>query len=174
MLKTGRKAQVKQQQQNCVGRKFFIERHKMIWLNTVFWWKESFGLTVSDVMHLSYHLGVRKGIKNQFCKRNEKTGKKWLKIFLCRHREISVTPPEGLHSQERGVSLLYFQIYEPAMYTIQHNPARLYNCDDTGITIVQHKHAKILRLKDKRQTFSVQSVDQGSLVTFVNRMLPTG
>ena len=34
------------------------------------------------------------------------------------------------------------------MYTIQHNPARLYNCDETSITIVPHKHMKILELKD--------------------------
>jgi len=31
--------------------------------------------------------------------------------------------------------------------TIQHNPARLYNCDETGITVVQHKHTKILGSK---------------------------
>ena len=29
------------------------------------------------------------------------------------------------------------------MYNIVHNPARLYNCDETGIAIVQHKHMKI-------------------------------
>jgi len=29
------------------------------------------------------------------------------------------------------------------MDTIQHNPTRLYNCDETGITIVQHKHENI-------------------------------
>ena len=33
------------------------------------------------------------------------------------------------------------------MDTIQHNPARLYNCDETGITIVQRIHTKILGLK---------------------------
>jgi len=33
------------------------------------------------------------------------------------------------------------------MYTIQHNPARLYNFDETGITIVKHKHMKITGLK---------------------------
>jgi hypothetical protein len=33
------------------------------------------------------------------------------------------------------------------MDTNQHNPARLYNCDETGITVVQHKHTKILGLK---------------------------
>jgi len=29
------------------------------------------------------------------------------------------------------------------MYTIQHNPVRLYNCDKTVITIVQHKHKNV-------------------------------
>jgi len=60
------------------------------------------------------------------------------------------------------------------MYNIQHNSARLYNCDETCITIVQHKHAKILRLKDKRQVASVQAAERGSLVRVVNRMSPTG
>ena len=65
-----------------------------------------FGLTTADVMHLAYQLAVRNGIKNQFCKKNEKTGRKWLQNFLRRHQEISVTTTEGLHSQEREVSFL--------------------------------------------------------------------
>jgi len=36
MLKTGRKAQVKQQKQNWVGSKFFLVKQKMMWLSTVF------------------------------------------------------------------------------------------------------------------------------------------
>jgi hypothetical protein len=63
------------------------------------------------------------------------------------------------------------------MDTIRHNPARLYNCDETGIAIVQHKHMKILGLKGKRpkrQISSLQSADRGSLVTFVTCMSPTG
>jgi len=58
----------------------------------------------------------------------------------------------------------FFLIYEPAVYTIQHNPARHYNRDETGITIVEHKYTKILGLKGKRQISSVQSADRGSLV----------
>jgi len=42
MLKTGRKSQVKQYKQNWVGSKFFLVKQKMMWLSTVFWWKESF------------------------------------------------------------------------------------------------------------------------------------
>jgi len=60
------------------------------------------------------------------------------------------------------------------MDTIQHNPARLYNCDKTGITIVQHKHTKILELKGKRQISSLQSAERGSLVTVVTCMSPSG
>ena len=46
------------------------------------------------------------------------------------------------------------------MDTTQHNPARLYNCDATGVTIVQHKHTKILGLKGKRQISSLQSAER--------------
>jgi tRNA A37 threonylcarbamoyltransferase TsaD len=53
------------------------------------------------------------------------------------------------------------------MDTIQHNPARLSNCDETGIKIVQQKSTKILALKGKRQITSLQSAERGSLVTVV-------
>jgi hypothetical protein len=46
------------------------------------------------------------------------------------------------------------------MYTIQHDPAILYDCDETDITIVQHKHMKIVRLKVKLQGSSVQATEQ--------------
>jgi hypothetical protein len=60
------------------------------------------------------------------------------------------------------------------MHTIQHNPARFYNCDKTGITTVQHKRTKILGLKGKRKISSVQYADRGSLVTVVICFSPTG
>ena len=64
-----------------------------------------FGLTMADVVSLANQFVVRNGIKNEFCKRNEKAGMKWLKNFLRHHQEISVKPlkvltlkSEGLHS----------------------------------------------------------------------------
>ena len=60
------------------------------------------------------------------------------------------------------------------MDTIKHNPARLYNCDETGITILQHKHTKLLGLKGKRQISSLHSSERGSLLTFIICMSPTG
>jgi len=60
------------------------------------------------------------------------------------------------------------------METIQHNSARLYNCDETGITTVHHKYTKILGLKGKLQISSLQSAERRSLVTVVTCMSPTG
>jgi len=51
---------------------------------------------MADLMRLPYQLAVRNGIKNNFCKRNEKNGRKLMKNFLRRHQEISVRTPEGL------------------------------------------------------------------------------
>jgi len=55
--------------------------------------RKCFGLTMADVMNIAYQLAVRNRIKTQFCKRNEKTGRKWLKNFLRHHQGTSVTSP---------------------------------------------------------------------------------
>jgi len=59
------------------------------------------------------------------------------------------------------------------MDTIKYTPARLYNCEETGITTVQHKHMKILGLKGKHQISSLQSAERESLVIIINCMSPT-
>jgi len=56
--------------------------------------------------------------------------------------KVFILKSEGLHSWIS--SSVFFLIYKPAMDTIQHNAARLYNCDETGITIVQHKLTYLL------------------------------
>jgi hypothetical protein len=99
-------------------------------------------------------------------------GRKRLKNFLCHYPEISVRTPEGLTLSRARVFTpesvaQFFEIHEPAMGTIQHNPPRLYNCNETGIIIVQHKHMKILGMKGKHQISSVESAECGFLVTVI-------
>jgi hypothetical protein len=65
--------------------------------------KSFFGFTMADVMRLAYQLAVRNRIKNLFCKRNGKAGRKWLINFLHHHPQISVRTPESLSlSRARG------------------------------------------------------------------------
>ncbi|KAJ4449107.1 hypothetical protein ANN_00502 [Periplaneta americana] len=37
------------------------------------------------------------------------------------------------------------------MNTVNHSPNRLYNCDETDLTVIQHKGNKLVSLKSKRQ-----------------------
>jgi len=64
--------------------------------------RKFFGLTMADVTCLAYQLAVRNGIKNQFCKRNEKAGK----ISYVVIHKFQLDLLKVIHSQERGVSLL--------------------------------------------------------------------
>jgi len=116
--------------------------------------RKFFGLTMADVMCIAYQLAVRNGIKTSFAREMKR---------LSRVRGFT---PESVAQ--------FFEIYKPAVDTIQHNPARLYNCDETGITIIQHKHTKISGLKGKHQISSLQSAELRSLVTLVTCMSPSG
>ena len=68
----------------------------------------------------------------------------------------------------------FFDIFEPALHLIQNNPSRLFNCDETGIKIVQHKHTKVIGLKGKKQIAALQAAERGSLITVVTCMSPSG
>jgi hypothetical protein len=60
------------------------------------------------------------------------------------------------------------------MDIIQYNPVRIYKGDETGTTIVQHKHTKISGVKFKHQISSLKSAERGSLVSVVAFTGPTG
>jgi len=64
--------------------------------------RKFFGLTMADVTCLAYQLAVRYGIKNQFCRRNEKAGK--ISYVVIHKFKLEIL--KVFHSQERGVSLL--------------------------------------------------------------------
>ena len=81
-----------------------------------------------------------------------------IKKFQLQPLKVLTLKSEGLHS---WISSSVFWNLRTRYVHILHNPARLYNWDETGITILQHKHTKILVLKGKRQISSVQSAERG-------------
>jgi hypothetical protein len=137
-------------------------------------------LKMADIMSLAYQLAVSYGIKKQyFFQEKWKAWKEVVEKFpKFSSRNFSDKTWSSSLSGARGFTpesvAQYFYIYEPAIRTIQHNHSGPYNCDETDIATVQHKHTKVLRLTGKRQISSVQSAERRSLVTVVNRVSPTG
>lgn len=111
--------------------------------------KNFFGITQKDVCRLAYSLCKANNIKNPFNVAKECAGKKWLTGFLARHKELSLRTPQGISyarikSFTKENVAAFFDLYEPLLEKINQNPARIFNCDDTGLTIVQHKHFKVV------------------------------
>lgn len=141
--------------------------------------KNFFGLTLSDVKRLAYQLATRNNIPHPFSTDKGSAGKKWLKGFLNRHTNLSIRTPRGVSSARvKGFTednvKCFFEILEPVLKTVNFDPHKIYNVDETGVTNVQHKTSKVISLKGKRQIGSLTAAERGSLVTLVTCMNAAG
>ena len=139
-----------------------------------------FGVTRADLRRLAYRLAVANNIRNKFNDKSESAGKKWLQGFLKRHAStLSVRIPQGIAMSrvksfsEENVNN-FFNVLEPELQKINFNPNRIYNCDETGISIVQHRNTKVIALKGKRSVASLTSAERGCLITVVVCMNAAG
>lgn len=61
--------------------------------------------------------------------------KKWLGGFFKRHPNLSITTPQGISKARiKGFTPVnkFFDLLEPQMQKIYHNPTRIYNVDESG------------------------------------------
>lgn len=132
-----------------------------------------YGLRWVDIRHLCFQLVLANSLAHAFNIGKEVAGKKWLRGFLKRHPELSLRRPEGLSLNRtksfnpESVASFFFDIYEKEMEKIKFNPLRVFNVDETGLTVVQHKHSRVISLKGKKQVSTITSAERGKLVTMV-------
>nr|CAI5865938.1 unnamed protein product [Callosobruchus analis] len=134
--------------------------------------KRFYGLRTKDVKKMAFLLAERNGLPHPFTEKNHSAGWKWLRSFMKRHPQLSFRRPQPtsmgrIKGFKKDKVDEFFDIFEPLMEIIKHSPNKLYNCDETGLTIVQHKTSKVLALKGKRQVGALSSAERGSLVTVV-------
>ncbi|XP_072392413.1 uncharacterized protein [Diabrotica undecimpunctata] len=141
--------------------------------------RKYYGLELADVRKLAYQLAIRNNLSHPFSEIDGNAGKKWLRNFLRRHPNLSIKKPQKISKNRiKGFTPeninRFFDILEPAMNKINFNPLRVYNVDETGITIVQSKIARVITLKGKKQVGAVTSAERGALVTVVTYMNAAG
>ncbi|XP_072384664.1 uncharacterized protein [Diabrotica undecimpunctata] len=64
----------------------------------------------------------------------------------------------------------FFDLYEPEYLKLTNPAQRIFNVDETGLTIVQHKHSKVIFMKGKKQVSSLTSAERGKLITAITCM----
>lgn len=131
-----------------------------------------FGLTRRDLRRMAYQLAERNGIKHPFGQLNM-AGRAWLDLFLKRHKgRLSMRKPTGT-SFARAVGFnkanvsMFFDNLESAFEKHSYAANRIFNVDESGLTVVQSKVEPVIGLRGKRQVGSLTSAERGALITIV-------
>nr|CAH7753502.1 unnamed protein product [Callosobruchus chinensis] len=130
----------------------------------------SFGLTPYDLRHLAFRLAEMNGIKHSFSQEKKVAGKDWLIHFLKRYRDLSLRKPESTSAaRAMGFNKVavskFFLLLGEVMEKFKFTPDKIYNCDETGITIVAKKQSKIISFKGRRQVGVLTSAERGNTIT---------
>ncbi|KAJ2950879.1 hypothetical protein O0L34_g5239 [Tuta absoluta] len=129
-----------------------------------------FGLTTTELQKLAYQLAVRNNKQHKFNNEDEMAGKVWLKGFLNRHPELSLRKPENTSAARAAgfnrVSVAqFFELLAQAYDKHGFTPDRIYNCDETGISVVPKTRSKVIAATGKKQVGALTSAERGTTIT---------
>lgn len=129
-----------------------------------------FGLTTLDLRRLAYQLAVKNNKKHNFNNEKEMAGVDWLNGFLKRNPDLSIRKPEATSAaRAMGFNRVavgnFYQLLGETYDAFHFTPDKIYNCDETGISVVSKTKSKIIALKGRKQVGSLSSAERGQTVT---------
>lgn len=138
-----------------------------------------YGVTVRDIRQLAFQLAVKNNIAHPFALSKGLAGKKWLRNFRKRNPEISLRTPQSMSlARAKGFNKVkvdaFYNMLEPELQKVGMNPAKVFNVDETGISVVHSRRSKVLSLKGKKQVGTLSSQERGALMTIVTCMSASG
>lgn len=137
-----------------------------------------YGFTRLDVRRMAYQLAVRNGIESTF--RNEIAGRAWLDHFLRRHKDkLSMRRPTGTScARAKGFTRervgMFYDLLQTEYEKHKYPCDRVWNVDETGLSVVQTKIPQVIASRGKRQVCSLTAAERGSLVTVICSMSAGG
>ncbi|XP_046685495.1 uncharacterized protein LOC124371207 [Homalodisca vitripennis] len=130
-----------------------------------------YGLTRLDVKKMAYQLALKNNIKHPFT--SNAADRAWFDLFIRRHKnKITIHKPMGTSfSRANGFNReaigKFFDILEAEYDKHNFTADRVYNVDETGLTVVQSKIPHVVGLRGKRQVGVITAAERGSLVTVI-------
>lgn len=134
--------------------------------------KRLFGLTMIDFRKVAFQLAKRNGFSHRFNQADGMAGQDWMNSFLLRHPDLSLRKPE-VTSGARAMGFnkvaftQFFNLLTECIDKHKLNARRIFNCDETGITVNPKGQSKVLATKGKRQVGILTSAERGETVTAV-------
>ncbi|KAJ4433337.1 hypothetical protein ANN_15596 [Periplaneta americana] len=129
-----------------------------------------FGLTTYDLRLLAYQWAEKLGKIHSFSKTKEICGKDWLSGFRVRHPQLALRKPEATCAARAAAFNKvnvgkFFNLLTRVVEEKGFTPEKIYNCDETGVTIVPKHRSKILSLKGRKQVGVLTSAERGKTIT---------
>ncbi|CAG5053987.1 unnamed protein product [Parnassius apollo] len=137
-----------------------------------------YGLTRMDMRRIAYQLAVKNNVPHPF--HDDRAGRYWLKGFLARHKKtLSIRKPTGTSfARANGFTKArmdeFYQNLEKVYDEKKFTASRIFNVDETGLSIVQSKYPKVIGRRGKKQIGAMSSAERGTLITVVTCMSPAG
>lgn len=93
---------------------------------------------------MAFELAIKNYLAHPFSVQQGNAGWKRLRNFICRHPELSLCKPQATSAARinrftKENVAKFFDIFEPVLQLFKFSPHHLINCDETGLTVVQHK-----------------------------------
>lgn len=131
-----------------------------------------FGLTVKELCELAFQLAERNGIRHPFNKEDCSAGRDWVRGFMARNPTLAVRKPEATAvARAMGFNKVavqkFFDLLSKEVDTLKLTSDRIFNVDETGLTVNPKGHTKIVALRGRRQVGTVTSAERGETVTAV-------
>lgn len=135
-----------------------------------------FGLAPGDIRRLAFELAEKIGLEHPF--KNKKAGKYWLQGFLKRNNQLSLRSPEPTSLARsvgfnRPVVMKFFEIYKEELTKGSFSADRIWNADESGLTVV-HSPGRILAKRGDKQVGRITSGERGETVTIICAMNAVG
>ncbi|CAH2085284.1 unnamed protein product [Euphydryas editha] len=129
-----------------------------------------FGLSTTEFQKLAYELAVRNNKQHKFNNLKEKAGKDWLRGFLKRHPDLSLRKPENTSAARAAefnrVSVRkFFELLGKTLDDNPFTPDRIYNCDETGVSVVPKSRSRVIAATGKKQVGALTSAERGTTIT---------
>jgi len=118
----------------------------------------------------------KNNIENCFNVQKDIAGRKWLRLFMARHKELSIRTPEATSIQRaqgfnKAKVATFFSVLKPILFdelngTRKIPPENIYNADETVFSIC-HKPHKIVAKRGKQYVGALTSAERGRNTTVV-------
>ena len=114
-----------------------------------------FGLTPKDLRKVAYQWAERNKLDHPFSREKGMAGEDWLNGFLKRNNQLSLRKPEATSYARASAFNLpqvtrFFDLLEEVMAKEKFPAHRIFNMDETGISIV-HKPPRIVGSKERNK-----------------------